>query len=374
MKNLFLNLITMLCLIILTSCEGPPKTNADYEKIIGTPIKFGNLEVTQYRFPEYLNWDVAKKICEDLGNGWRLPTNDELNTLYKNKNKIPGFTQGEFWSSTEGDDGFAWFQEFFYGTRSLSVKSSSNYARAVRDLTSSNTVPTSKTVPTSNTDYENIIGIPIKIGNIEVAEYDFPKGMNWNDAKKVCSELGDGWRIPSKKELNTLYQNMVKIRGFDRETYWSSTEGDDGYAWVQEFSGGNQYSTHKDFPSQVRVIRNSTSSNTEPTSKTDYENIIGIPIKIGNIEVAEYDFPKGMNWNDAKKVCSELGDGWRLPSMDELNTLYQNKVKIRGFADANYWSSTEFGLNVARVQDFTNGGQNYGTKDYTYYVRAIRVF
>ena len=81
-----------------------------------------------------------------------------------------------------------------------------------------------------------------------------------------------------------------------------------------------------------------------------------------------------MTWSVANRYCDSLGDGWRLPSMDELNTLYQNKVKIRGFADANYWSSTEFGLNVARVQDFTNGGQNYGTKDYTYYVRAIRVF
>ena len=32
-----------------------------------------------------------------------------------------------------------------------------------------------------------------------------------------------------------------------------------------------------------------------------------------------------MNWHDANKACNALGKGWRLPTKDELNTLYQNK-------------------------------------------------
>ena len=56
--------------------------------------------------------------------------------------------------------------------------------------------------PMSNTDYKNIIGNPIKIEKLEVAQYDFPKGMHWDDAKKICDSLGNDWRMPNKDELN----------------------------------------------------------------------------------------------------------------------------------------------------------------------------
>ena len=114
-----------------------------------------------------------------------------------------------------------------------------------------------------------------------------------------------------------------------------------------------------------------------PKSNTDYKNIIGKPIKIGNIEVAQYDFPDQMNWNDAEKACETFGDGWRLPTKDELNFLYLNKDKIGSFTDFFYWSSTE--LIVQHVynawgQDFEFGGQDYDVKTKDYYVRAIRTF
>jgi len=63
------------------------------------------------------------------------------------------------------------------------------------------------------------------------------------------------------------------------------------------------------------------------------DSIIGKPIRIRNLEVAQNDFPKEMTWYDAKKACTDLGNGWRLPTKDELNLLYINKDKIGGFAD-----------------------------------------
>jgi hypothetical protein len=35
-----------------------------------------------------------------LGDGWRLPTEDELNFIYKNKDKIGSFSNSHFWSNT----------------------------------------------------------------------------------------------------------------------------------------------------------------------------------------------------------------------------------------------------------------------------------
>jgi len=80
------------------------------------------------------------------------------------------------------------------------------------------------------------IGNPIRIGDLEVAQFDFPKKMNWHDAKMACAELGRGWSLPTKMELSLLYQNQVKIGGFSTSYYWSSTETDIDNAWRHNFS------------------------------------------------------------------------------------------------------------------------------------------
>ena len=111
-----------------------------------------------------------------------------------------------------------------------------------------------------------------------------------------------------------------------------------------------------------------------PKSNNDYKNIVGNPVKIGNLEVAQYNFPQKLNWEDAKKACTKLGKGWTLPTKDELNILYQNRYKIIGFADYFYWSSSEYDHSYAWYQSFYDGDQDYYEKHTTYYVRPIRSF
>ena len=110
------------------------------------------------------------------------------------------------------------------------------------------------------------------------------------------------------------------------------------------------------------------------TSKTFFENIIGTTIKIGNLEVAQYDFPKEVNWNDANEACTALGEGWRLPDNKELNILYQNKNKIGGFVNYYYWSLTEEDSNIAYYQNFNDSLQYVYSKVYKLHVRAVRSF
>jgi len=65
---------------------------------------------------------------------------------------------------------------------------------------------------------------------------------------------------------------------------------------------------------------------------------------------------------------------WFLPSKDELNKLYINKVAIGGFFADFYWSSSELNAYVAWGQAFINGYQ-YGNYEYSAYrVRAVRAF
>ena len=94
-------------------------------------------------------------------------------------------------------------------------------------------------------------------------------------------------------------------------------------------------------------------------------------IKIDNLEVMTEDLGK-MTWDEAKKACKNLGDGWRLPTKDELNVLYENKEKIGGFADHYYWSSTVDDNDIAWLQNFGVGGQSGTIKTNPPYVRAVR--
>jgi hypothetical protein len=85
-----------------------------------------------------MRWSEAKKACADLGDGWRLPTIEEFEKMYKYKDEIGGFEASEnshYWSSTEGDvNGLAWFFNFYYGGADHNLSNYRLYVRAVRDL------------------------------------------------------------------------------------------------------------------------------------------------------------------------------------------------------------------------------------------------
>ena len=80
----------------------------------------------------HMNWHEAIVACKKLGPGWRLPTKDELDMLYKNKEEIGGFANYFYWSSTEHDYNNAWGQYFNFGLQPFSNKDYYGYVRAVR--------------------------------------------------------------------------------------------------------------------------------------------------------------------------------------------------------------------------------------------------
>jgi hypothetical protein len=91
-------------------------------------------------------------------------------------------------------------------------------------------------------------------------------------AAEVCVELFAGgyndWFLPSKDELNMMYTNLKEKRlgGFGNGYYWSSSETDTNYAWIQDFSNGDQWGEHyylqsindhisKKYANNIRAIR-----------------------------------------------------------------------------------------------------------------------
>ena len=54
-----------------------------------------------------------------------------------------------------------------------------------------------------------IIGKAIRIETYEVAQFDFPQKMTWTKAKKACSALGLGWRLPNTEKKCTSYTIII---------------------------------------------------------------------------------------------------------------------------------------------------------------------
>jgi hypothetical protein len=82
------------------------------------------------------NWDDARLYCFslDIGgkSGWRLPTNEELNEIYKSGND---FASSYYWTSVEITNILADALSFRDGSRYAHGKSSDNIrVRAVRDI------------------------------------------------------------------------------------------------------------------------------------------------------------------------------------------------------------------------------------------------
>jgi hypothetical protein len=83
--------------------------------------------------------------------------------------------------------------------------------------------------------------------------------MDWADAVTACKKLGNGWRLPTKKELNSMYLNLHKKRrgSFADEEYWSSTdEDDDEDVWDQHFEDGEpNFGGKVGYNEHVRAVR-----------------------------------------------------------------------------------------------------------------------
>ncbi len=82
-------------------------------------------------------------------------------------------------------------------------------------------------------------------------------------AAKICNDKViagySDWFLPSRRELELMYENKAMIGGFSDTFYWCSSEYDSNFgydkAWDQHFGSGLLRYTYKHNSSSVRAIR-----------------------------------------------------------------------------------------------------------------------
>ena len=86
-------------------------------------------------------------------------------------------------------------------------------------------------------------------------------------------------------------------------------------------------------------------------------------------EVANKRTEEPSTWYDAIEYVELLGDGWRLPTIEELDVIYKSE---NDFEKEGYWSSTEFDYRSSWQYEFDSGRKDYYGKTAFCYVRTVR--
>ncbi|MFM7589791.1 MAG: hypothetical protein ACKO55_11850 [Bacteroidota bacterium] len=91
---------------------------------------------------------------------------------------------------------------------------------------------------------------------LQVAMEDLPEKMLWENASLACAALGNGWRLPTRNELDMMYRQLHKHGkgNFKPYWYWSKSQ----YVMHMHFGSGfvsnDFYSQFNEF--NVRAVRN----------------------------------------------------------------------------------------------------------------------
>jgi hypothetical protein len=105
---------------------------------------------------------------------------------------------------------------------------------------------TGATATAIGTGFNNTLTIISLIGSGNAA------GMCWD---YYGPGTYDFWFLPSKDELNLMYEQKDVIGGFGNFDFWSSSESANDKAWSQSFLNGTNYSDAKNIQWHVRAIR-----------------------------------------------------------------------------------------------------------------------
>jgi len=386
-----------------------------------------------------ITWPDAKSYCETYHGGgyadWRMPTADELKGLYDStktySSHCPGLNPNVHltdsiriscvwvWASgtremdhkiTARDpkllSGLREASTFYFGngTEGWSVSEFGTARRAlpVRLAKKASTV---KEIGRDGkyVAYDNGTVLDTK-ANLMWASKDNGGTITWEEAKRYCENYRGGgykdWRMPTQEELSKLYDrslkgysqecgtqyNQVKLTNLIHLTCYAqwASERQAGQAGFVYFTDGvwSLLPTSGAATSRVLPVR-STEVKKESRFVNNGNNTI-TDTKTGLMWAATDNW-NPMHWENAKNYCRTFSYGgftdWRLPTTDELKSLYDETKKhkaAKGFyvnvtelieiSHGSVWTSDTRSSEAAYF-DFINGKQ--GWYDRSYFVNPV---
>lgn len=275
-----------------------------------TNIHYGvtNIEILKGLNSDLSNYPAAKH-CVDLGNGWYLPSQNQLMAIWVTYLSVPSdflLQTNTYWSSLEDTYENSRYFSFSNISASNAAKNSKGRVRCVRDIDVTNNgspkvlldannriiidsrilpsqvitvTPKARTTKATNKDAttdNTVSDIASEESNktisyyFEVAKQDVSSSKKtWRDAISDCeswAEDGGNWRLPTQRELMLIWIsystiNAKKISGFTQfiaSQYWSASEMYSTNGHYTFFTNGYSTSGDKMNTYYVRCVRDIT--------------------------------------------------------------------------------------------------------------------
>lgn len=438
-------------LVTVFGTDGGTNTTNDNSDI--SYVMVGDLYVqTKDISNEMIDWESANLLCKNstVGdfNDWRLPTIEELATIYNNKRAIGGFrdsvpNESNYWSSTvsPSNDSYNYVLNFMNGQSVTENRRYDNYVRAVRK----DVAPEVSILPVSNISENSATfngridnaGSPAytergfvystshlpTIDDTKVVSYS-PKSTAEFSAEATNLTFGKTYyiRAYAVNAIKTVYSEETTLRIANQlpvvETLPVSdlTEStavfhgsisskgipnytERGFVYSSEFVNPTIESDEKikvsgtglgNYNANISNLEMGTTYHVRAYAINDEGVAYGeavsftpehpdyVILQSAGLMVQKRDLSEsGISWSSANNLCENSTVGgftdWRLPTVEELGTLYTNKEKIGNFKNTKYWSSSITGNQYYYYYvDFANGTMDYYRPESNFYVRAVR--
>jgi len=234
---------------------------------------------------------------------------------------------------------------------------------------------------------------------VMAAKSDLDNKYTWFEAQEQCKKYGNGWRLPTWDEFNKMVKCQFLQVGDYNRCYWTGDETNADYASQYTFYEGNtRDEMGKDYHGYVRCVRcldlelyeaERLKDSIDNASKifVGKEYSGGIIFYVDSTGVhglltTIHDTIQGITWHKAKALAKKMGDGWRLPTKNELNEIWKQQRIIKNVRAHDYWSSeVQLDDYGSRAMDIgftvcpTSGREYYYHLDSDYpYARFVKPF
>ncbi len=233
--------------------------------------------------------------------------------------------------------------------------------------------------------------------NLTWQSADNDGNVDWLSAKNFCSSLRladhENWRLPTVSELESLYapgsRESYKIEGEIALTtgyLWSDRKDGSGTALLYDYRRGHSSSFVRGSSNGMRALCVRDNVSAPLVSKSGFiDSGDGAVTQVAtSLSFQKEDNDDNIDWQHGVEFCNSLKLGghenWRLPSISELESLYdpgsKEKYRIKGeivLTTGFLWSDRKDGAGTALLYDYRYGRRSSFVRGSSNGVRVLCV-